>query len=308
MVTKKLFSGVFPFLVTPFTEDHQEVDAPRLRSHIENLIKTGRVHGITALGSTGEYASLSESERQLVMETTIDAARKRVPVIIGASAITTRLSVALAKAAERAGADAIVVNPQSYWVPTEQELFDHYGALARAIDIPILVYNSPGTTKVDMSAKFIARLHREFSNCVAVKDSSGDIRRVQDILELTHGEMSVSIGRQSLALAAFATGATFWTTGIANTIPTFCADVYEEAVVRRNFDAARTLFRRILPLCDFFAEKSLCRSVKAAAELMGRGLGPPRLPLQHLAAADYEALEKLLVECGVMQQRIHAAA
>ncbi|MCC7486176.1 MAG: dihydrodipicolinate synthase family protein [Burkholderiales bacterium] len=306
MSSQSLFTGVYPFMATPFTADGEEVDAARLRAHVDELITAGKVHGITALGSTGEFALMSESERQLVAEATIDAAGKRVPVVIGTAAISTRVAVALSKHAERAGADAIIVNPQSYWLPTEDELFDHYRAIARAVSIPVMVYNNPGTTKVDMQPKFIARLNKEFSHFVSVKESSGDIRRVQDILQLTDGRMSVSIGHQSLGLAAFATGATGWTTGIANTIPNLCVEVFQEAVIRKNYDSARKSFNRILPLCDFYAEKSLCRSVKAAAELMDKPLGPPRLPLKRLPENDYKTLERLLAKCGVIKEKAYA--
>jgi len=298
-----LFKGVYPFLATPFTEDQHDVDEARLRSHIDDLIEVGKVHGITALGSTGEFALMSEDERRRVAEVTIDAADNRVPVVIGTAAISTRSAVALSKHAQSAGADAIIVNPQSYWRPTEDELFDHYGAIARAVSMPVMVYNNPDTTKVDMSPRFIARLNREFSHFISVKESSGDIRRVQNILELTGGKMSVSIGHQSLAIAAFATGATGWTTGIANTIPQICVRIFDEAVVRRNFDEARKIFAAVLPLCDFYAEKSLARSVKAAAELLDKPLGPPRLPLKRLAPADYQILRELLIRAGVVEAR-----
>ena len=303
MLTDRIFTGVYPFLATPFTDDGEAVDAARLESHVDELIRDGKVHGVTALGSTGEFALMSEGERQLVAEVTVAAARKRVPAVIGTAAISTKVAVALSKHAQRAGADAIIVNPQSYWLPTEDELFAHYGAIARAVDIPVMVYNNPGTTKIDMSPRFIARLNKEFSHFVSVKESSGNVRRVQNILQLTDGRMSVSIGHQSLGLAAFAVGATGWTTGIANTIPTLCVEVFEEAVVRKNYDTARRLFNRILPLCDFYADKSLCRSVKAAAELLNKPLGAPRLPLQRLSVADYKTLEKLLLECGAMREK-----
>jgi Dihydrodipicolinate synthase/N-acetylneuraminate lyase len=306
MSSVPLFTGVYPFLATPFTPDGEKVDAVRLATHIDELIRVGKVHGITALGSTGEFALMSDSERQLVAETTIAAVKKRVPAVIGTAAIATKTAVALSKHAERAGADAIIVNPQSYWLPTEDELFDHYAAIARAVSIPVMVYNNPGTTKIDMSPKFIARLNREFSHFVSVKESTGDIRRVQNILELTDGKMSVSIGHQSLGLAAFAVGATGWTTGIANTIPELCVQVFDEVVNQKNLDKGRQTFRRMLPLCDFYAEKSLCRSVKAAADIMGKPLGSPRLPLKRLSAADYKTLERLLVECGVLKQAAHA--
>lgn len=302
MPSRPLFHGVYPFLVTPFTEQDQLVDPDRLRNHIDDLIRNGNVHGVTALGSTGEFALMSEAERQQVAEAAIDAAKKRVPVVIHTAAIATRVAVMLSKHAQRAGADAIIVNPQSYWLPTEDELFDHYRAIAKAVDIPVMVYNNPGTTKIDMSPKFIARLNKEFSHFISVKESSGDIRRVQNILQLTEGRMSVSIGHQSLGLAAFAVGATGWTTGIANTIPGLCVEVFEQAVERMDLEKARKAFYRMLPLCDFYAEKSLCRSAKAAAEIMDKPLGPPRLPLKRLPEADFKVLRKLLAECGVLKQ------
>ena len=300
-----LFFGVYPFLATPLT-DQDEVDARRLASHIDELVTKGKVHGITALGSTGEFALLSESERALVAEATVDAVAKRVPAVIGTAAISTKVAVALSKQAQRAGADAIIVNPQSYWLPTEDELFDHYAAIARAVDIPVMVYNNPGTTKIDMSPKFIARLFKEFPHFTSVKESSGDVRRVQNILQLTDGRMSVSIGHQSLGLAAFAVGATGWTTGIANTIPALCVEVFEQAVVHKDLDKARRAFSRMLPLCDFYAEKSLCRSVKAAADILDKPLGPPRLPLKRLPEADYRVLRKLLIDCGVLKEKVAA--
>jgi 4-hydroxy-tetrahydrodipicolinate synthase len=305
MTGKSLFTGVYPFLVTPFTED-DEVDAERLKSHIDDLVTNGKVHGVTALGSTGEFALMSEAERQLVAEVTVDAARKRVPAVIHTAAIATKVAVALSKHAQGVGADAIIVNPQSYWLPTEDELFGHYAAIARAVDIPVMVYNNPGTTKIDMSPKFIARLNKEFPHFVSVKESSGDVRRVQNILQLTEGRMSVSIGHQSLGLAAFAVGATGWTTGIANTIPNLCVEVFEQAVEKRDLDKARKAFYRMLPLCDFYAEKSLCRSAKAAGDIMDKPLGPPRLPLKRLSEGDYKTLRKLLIDVGVMKERVAA--
>lgn len=307
MPRSSLFTGVYPFLVTPMKDDtEQTVDADKLRAHINDLITNGKVHGVTALGSTGEFALLSESERHLVAEVTVDAAAKRVPAVIGTAAIATRQAVELSKHAERVGADAIIVNPQSYWLPTEEELFDHYGAIARAVSIPVMVYNNPGTTKIDMSPNFIAKLHKAFPHFISVKESTGDIRRVQNILRLTDGGMSVSIGHQSLGLAAFAVGATGWTTGIANTIPNICGEVFDAVVNRRDLDQGRNAFNRMLPLCDFYAEKSLCRSAKAAAEIMGKPLGGPRLPLKRLSSNDYTTLERLLVSAGVMKAKAAA--
>jgi 4-hydroxy-tetrahydrodipicolinate synthase len=300
MKPSDLFVGVYPFLVTPLKPTSFELDEDCLRAHIDDLIVNGKIHGVTALGSTGEFALLTESERCRVAEVCVDAAKKRVPVVIGTAAIATRTAVELSRHAQRAGADAIIVNPQSYWTPTDDELFDHYAAIARAVDIPVMVYNNPGTTKVDMSPRFIARLGKEFDHFIAVKESSGDIRRVQDIVLLTNGKMKVSIGHQSLGLAAFAVGAVGWTTGIANTIPKYCVEVFQRAVNEKDFVRARETFFKILPLCDFYAAKSLVRSVKAAADLMGKSLGVPRPPLKSLTDQDRKTLQGLLSELGLL--------
>lgn len=300
-----IFHGVYPFLVTPFTKD-DEVDGARLKSHIDDLIRNGKVHGVTALGSTGEFALMSEDERRVVAEVAVDAAKKRVPVVIHTAAIATKVAVALSRHAQSVGADAIIVNPQSYWLPTEDELFDHYKAIAHAVDIPVMVYNNPGTTKIDMSPKFIARLHKEFPHFISVKESSGDIRRVQNIIQLTDGGMSVSIGHQSLGLAAFAVGAMGWTTGIANTIPKLCVEVFEQVALKHDLEKGRRAFVKMLPLCDFYSDKSLCRSAKAAGAIMGKPLGVPRLPLQALSAKDCKTLEGLLMQAGVIKEAVAA--
>ena len=296
----KLFEGVYPFLATPLQSDTTELDEDRLASHIDDLISNGGIHGITVLGSTGEFALLSEDERNRVAEVTVDAVGGRVPAVIGTAAIATRTAVSLSQHAEHVGADAIIVNPQSYWTPTQDELFEHYRAIANAVSIPVMVYNNPGTTKVDMSPAFIAKLANEFDHFIAVKESTGDIRRVQDILRLTDGKMKVSIGHQSLGLSAFAMGASGWTTGVANTIPEFCVEIFDLAVRRQDIAGAREVFMRILPLCDFYAEKSLVRAVKAAAEILGKPLGPPRLPLKPLDEADKKVLRSLLDTLGLV--------
>lgn len=295
-----LFEGVYPFLVTPLDPKTQELDLDALQSHIDDLIENGGVHGITVLGSTGEFALLSEEERRRVAETAVDAVRGRVPVVVGTAAIATRTAVALSQHAERIGADAIIVNPQAYWPPTQDELFEHYRTIARSVSIPIMLYNNPGTTKVDMSPAFIARLGHEFEHVMAVKESSGDIRRVQNILALADGRLKVSIGHQSLALAAFALGAVGWTTGLANTIPRQCVEVFDLAVRRSDIPKARSVFMRMLPLCDFFAEKSLVRAAKTAAEILGKPLGVPRSPLKPLNDADRATLRSLLADLGVL--------
>src|SRR5262249_4299232 len=153
-----LFTGVYPFLVTPFKSGSYELDEDGLARHIDDLIVNGEIHGVTALGSTGEFALMTEDERRRVTDGCVEAAKRRVPVVVGTAAIATRTAVELSRYAQRAGVDSIIVNPQSYWSPTEDELFDHYAAIARAVDLPVMVYNNPGTTKVDMSPRFIARL------------------------------------------------------------------------------------------------------------------------------------------------------
>ena len=174
------FEGVFPALVTPMTVE-EEVDYRALDGFVNYLIEDGGVHGLIPLGSTGEYYALSPEEREAVVTATIEAAAGRVPVLAGTNAGGTRQVVDFSRKAEALGANGVLLAAPYYSLPTPDELFEHFSAVNDAIGIPIMLYNYPGRTGVDMTPDLIERL-AELENIQYVKESTGDVTRVSAII------------------------------------------------------------------------------------------------------------------------------
>jgi 4-hydroxy-tetrahydrodipicolinate synthase len=180
------FRGIIAYPVTPFKGNGETVDTETLPRLIDQLIDNG-AHAIAPLGSTGESAYLTDAEWEEVAEVAIKQVNQRVPTIIGISELTTQSAVRRAKFAEQVGANAIMVLPISYWKLSEVEVFQHYAAIAEAIGIPIMVYNNPATSGIDLSPELIARMVKEIDNLTMVKESSGDIQRMHRLYELSEG-------------------------------------------------------------------------------------------------------------------------
>ncbi|NQT85759.1 dihydrodipicolinate synthase family protein, partial [bacterium] len=164
------FKGVFPALVTPMTED-EEIDCKTLAGLVDSLIQEGGVHGVIPLGSTGEYYALSDAEREAVVKTTLEAAAGRVPVLVGANAGSTRRVACFSQQAQELGAAGVLLAAPYYSLPTQDELFDHFRVVDDAIDIPIMLYNYPGRTGVDMTPDLVERL-AGLDNVLYVKEST----------------------------------------------------------------------------------------------------------------------------------------
>lgn len=164
------FRGTYTVLITPLTADGQHVDVPALKKLVNWQIEQG-IHGLIPLGSTGEFLSLTPDERQLVIETCVNTAAKRVPVLIGTGAEWTDECVRLSREAQTMGADGVMIIPPFYSSPTDDELFTHYRKVGEAIDIPIMVYNNPATANVDLKPELVARLSR-IDACQYIKEST----------------------------------------------------------------------------------------------------------------------------------------
>jgi 4-hydroxy-tetrahydrodipicolinate synthase len=287
-----LFKGIIAYPVTPFSEATGEVDTHALRQGIERLVASG-VHAIAPLGSTGESAYLSDAEWDAVADESVRAVQKRVPVVVGISDLTTANAVRRARFAERAGADAVMVLPISYWKLTEQEIFDHYATIAGAIGIPIMVYNNPATSGIDLTPQLIARLVREIDNVTMVKESTGDIQRMHALHRASNGEIPFYNGSNPLALEALCAGASGWCTAAPNLIAQLTLDLYA-AVTRGALDEARTLFYKQLPVLEFILKGGLPTTVKAGLRRDGFDAGVPRLPLKPMPQADAKRLGELL--------------
>lgn len=268
------FKGVYVAVVTPFTDDFV-VNYGALSHHVDWLINEG-VHGIIPTGSVGEYASLYPEERKKVVETIIEAVNGRVPVIVGTGAPTTDQVVGWARHAKESGASGLMALPPINYNPTKQEIVAHYKALDE-VGLPIIAYNNPHDYKVDLTPDLLAELS-VFENLVAVKEFSGDIRRVHTILENT--DLEVLIGVDDLAMEGPLVGATGWISGFSNTLPRETVKLFELASLGKIKEALE-IYRPLLPLMHYDANPQLVQAIKYSLELAGRPVGPtrpPRLP------------------------------
>lgn len=284
--------GVHAVILTPFTED-EELDKGALRRHLRFLLDEGGVHGIIPTGSTGEFASLSEAEHRRVVALTIDEVAGQVPVVVGSAANGTGRTIMYAQQAEQAGADGVMIVPPYYCQPDDREIYEHYKAVGENIGIPIMVYNNPVTSGVDISPDLFARL-AEIDNVRYVKEASGDIKRIGAITRRCGDRLTLFIGADHVMFESFVMGAEGWVAGSANLIPELCVRLYD-LVREGRLDEARALYFRMLPLGEMLElEGKFVQYLKAGAKILGRPLGPPRRPLLLPLEKDRERLKRAL--------------
>jgi 4-hydroxy-tetrahydrodipicolinate synthase len=271
------FPGIIPAVTTPFGPDGA-VDTDALRANINALVDAG-VHGIVATGTMGEAGSLSTSERREVIAAIAAAVDGRVPVIAGVSAATPALAIGYAADAAAAGAVAIMCLAPLGYRGDDREIEVFYAAVADAAGLPLMVYNNPEASGVDMRAELIARIADNVEHVVAVKECSGDVRRIPALLQATDAE--ILVGGDDWALEGFCAGATGWVSGVADVAPAECVALYEHCRAG-ELDAAREVYRRLLPLARFDMTPKLVQYFKGAMDEIGLAGGPtrpPRLPL-----------------------------
>lgn len=283
------FRGTYTVLVTPFTADGNAVDLPALQRLVAFQIEEG-IDGLIPLGSTGEFLSVSRDERTAITETVVRAAAGRVPVLVGTGAEDTREAVALSREAERLGADGVMVIPPYYSVPTDDELYVHYKAIADAIGVPVMVYNNPATANVDLVPSLLGRLST-IEGCRYVKESTLEVTRVRDIIAACGDGMAVFAG--VLGYESAWLGAIGWVAVCSNVAPRLSADMFRAAAAGDR-GTALPLYRRLAPLLPWVGGPRYVSGTKAAFRLMGMDMGPPRPPRLPLPADDLPALAAVL--------------
>lgn len=298
----KRFQGVSAFLLTPTKDNGETLDLAALKRFIDFQLECG-VDSITVFGSTGGVGSFSEAERQEVIETAVRHLAGRAPLIAGTGAISTAETIRLSKFAASVGAAAALVVPINYWKPTDDELFAHYKAIAGAVDLPVGIYNNPGTTGVDMMPALLARIC-EIDNIAFIKESSSDIRRITATLQRTKGEICVMNGNDAAAPAAYAAGANGWFAGSCSIMPRECVAIHKAALIDGDLARAAKLFEPIFPICEFMSSRGYIRVAHASCDILGRPMGTPRAPIRMLSEADQRSLKGLLQDAGVL----HAVA
>jgi len=287
-----MFEGVYPALITPFKDNQtREVDLEGLSSNIEFLISKG-VHGIVPCGSTGESATLTFEEHEEVTSKAIDTANGRVPVLAGTGSNNTTEAVRFTKAAKDQGADGVLVLSPYYNKPSRSGLVKHYNMLAD-LDIPVVVYNVPGRTGQNLPADLVIELAGH-PNIVGVKEASGDLSQMSEIIEGTIDmDFDLISGDDMLTLPLLSIGGTGVISVAANVEPARMVSIYEKFRAG-DLDGARKAHFELSPLFRGMFIETNPIPVKKAVGLRGMAAGPLRLPLDELDEAKVNSLKEVL--------------
>ncbi|MEJ2024598.1 MAG: 4-hydroxy-tetrahydrodipicolinate synthase [Deltaproteobacteria bacterium] len=290
-----MFSGSIVAIVTPFKGG--EVDEEKYRELIEFQIEGG-TSAIVPCGTTGESATLSVEEHARVIDIAIEAVNKRVPVIAGTGGNSTREAIALTKHAKESGADATLQVTPYYNKPTQEGLYQHFKAIAEAVPLPQVLYNVPGRTSVNMLPETVARL-AVLDDIVAVKEASGNLGQMADIVRLAGDKITLLSGDDNLTLPVLSVGGKGVISVVANIVPKDSADLVK-AWEEGNIAKAKELFYKLLPLCKAMFYETNPIPVKTSLALMGKIESGMRLPLWPMAPANLEKLKGALKDYGLL--------
>jgi 4-hydroxy-tetrahydrodipicolinate synthase len=290
--------GVIPPLITP-VDAKECVDQKGLCALIEHVLKGG-VHGVFVLGSTGEFYGLDFEEKRRAIEITVDQVRGRVPVYVGASDITTRECVRLAKLAEELKAQAVTVLTPMFISPSEEELYRHFRTIAEATSLPVLIYNNPDRTGINMSADFVERL-ADVPNIVGAKDSSGDLTLTSEYIRRTRDRgFRIMAGRDTMILGTLVYGGFGCVAATANVVPSLVVEIYDKFMAGDLKGSLEAQYR-LAPLRIAFGLGSFPVVTKDALNLLGISVGDPIKPIGHCTEPNMTKLRDILRTMGLLQ-------
>ena len=295
--------GILPAVVTPFSEN-EHINEKALRALIDYLIDNG-VHGLFVIGSQGEFYALSKQEKKNIMEIAVDQAAGRIPVYAGTSAVTTREVIELNEIAEEVRVDAVSILTPYFIRPSQDELYEHYQAIAKATKLPILLYNNPARTGVTLSVALVERL-ADIDNIVGIKDSSGDMTLTGEYIRKTlDKEFYALAGRDTLILATLMYGGYGSIAASANVAPKLVASIYDY-FIEGNIESAKQAQRALAPLRIAFSLGTFPVVIKEALKIIGIDAGPARAPVKGLSEEKKKELKQILKKinlgfppCGV---------
>jgi 4-hydroxy-tetrahydrodipicolinate synthase len=284
--------GIIPPVVTPMTAS-EDVDLPRLKATLDRLL-AARVHGLFVLGTTGEFYALDEAEKQSIIAAAVAHTNKRVPVVAGTGAITTREAVRLTKLAEREGADAVAVITPFFVSPTQQELFDHFRRIAESTKLPVLLYANPRMTGgVRLEPETVIRL-AEVPNVAGIKDSTGDFASLIEIIRGAKTGFVVFQGWDTLIEPALMNGAVGAVPSMSNIVPELAVAIYE-AHHRGDHPAAKKAQARFSKL-RLAMVGTPPGAVKVAMALAGFPVGPSRSPIGTWSAEQKKSMQAVITQ------------
>lgn len=284
------FHGVFPYLVSPIAPDGAVLEG-ELRRLVDHLIESG-VHGLTPLGSTGEFAYLDAAQRRRIVEVVVDQARGRVPVVAGVAATTTADAVRQAKEYAAIGAAGILAILEAYFPLSEAAVVGYFTAIADATEKPVVLYTNPNFQRSDLTLPAIDKLSQH-PRIVGIKDASTNTGRLLSILNRTGGRLEVFAASAHIPAAVMMIGGKGWMAGPACAIPRESVRLYDLCCAGK-WDAAMTLQRALWRVNELFAAHSLAACIKGALQIQGFAVGDPVLPQAPLSAEGRAAVEQAL--------------
>jgi 4-hydroxy-tetrahydrodipicolinate synthase len=290
-----MFKGSLVALITPFRNG--ELDEKAFRDFVEWQIQEG-TDGLVPVGTTGESPTLSHQEHMRVVELCIEVAKKRVPVMAGAGSNSTREAIALTQHAKKVGADAALVVTPYYNKPTQEGLFQHYKAIHDAVDLPIIIYNIPGRSIVDMSVATMARLAK-LPRIAGVKDATNDLARPMRTRIACGHDFCILSGEDATAIQLLAGGGHGCISVTANVAPRLCAEMHR-AWRDGNMAKVMALQERLMPLHDAMFCETSPGPVKYAASLLGKCSAETRLPLCDIAEASKQRVKEAMTAAGLL--------
>jgi 4-hydroxy-tetrahydrodipicolinate synthase len=290
------FHGVFPYVVSPVRESG-EIDAEVLARLCDDLIKAG-VHGLSPLGSTGEFAYLSWPQRRRVVEVVLEAANKRVPVVAGVASTTIADAEFQAREFESMGCDGILAILEAYFPLSDEGVFDYFNAIARAVSIPVVLYTNPNFQRSDLSLPVIDRLSR-VPNIGYIKDASNNTGRLLSIINRVEGRMQVFAASAHVPACVMLIGGVGWMAGPACVAPRQSVELYE-LCRRGDWAAAMEKQRPLWRLNQAFAKFNLAACIKGGLELQGYAVGAPLPPQAPLSPESVEEVRRALAAIGAL--------
>ncbi|KAL4792201.1 hypothetical protein BDV19DRAFT_400683 [Aspergillus venezuelensis] len=288
--------GILVALITPFTDDKKSIDESRLQSHINHLIASG-IHGLVPGGSTGEFTTLSLSERKTLTELCVKFAEGRVPVVAGTGSTSTAEAVELAIHAKEVGAAAVMVVPPFYDPVNLEQLHELFKEIHEESGLPIMYYNIPSASGLTLSPAEIAGLSKV--GVKWLKDTSGNAPALTELIFGLSDQITSFNGWDTLTFYGLAAGCPGGVWGAANIIPELAVELYEAVSVRGDLERGRELWRKAWPICKFLESHNYAAAVKTGVELRGQATGGLRKPFALLSAELTEELKGLLKDAGV---------
>lgn len=290
------FQGVFPYLVSPIKESG-EVDADVLARICKDLMDSG-IHGLTPLGSTGEFAYLSWAQRKHIVEVVVETASNKVPVVAGVASTTIDDAVSQAREFERIGCSGILAILEAYFPISDQGVFDYFNAIAEAVSIPVVLYTNPNFQRSDLSLSVIERLSR-VPNILYIKDASNNTGRLLSILDRVDGNLQVFAASAHIPVCVMMIGGVGWMAGPACVAPRQSVELYELCKLG-DWTTAMARQRPLWKLNQAFAKHNLAACIKGGLALQGYNVGAPLPPQAPLSPEGVDEVKRALTEIGVL--------